>query len=89
MNTPRRAVHRAEAELAYFAVARALQLSSNLDVEDLRKLADLTHNVEDICVAVDLMRQQSALTDTTARDGTIKVVERALKARRQDPGAQQ
>ena len=51
---PRRNVNRAEAQLAFYAAAVALAVP--IDVDDLRKLSEITCDVHAITVAVRAMK---------------------------------
>jgi hypothetical protein len=62
----RRHVHTAEAELAYFAAATALQIG--LDVDQLRALADLTREIADVKLAVETMRATARASSVVDKD---------------------
>ncbi len=52
--TDRRSVNRAEAQLAFYAAACALP--APIDVDDLRKLSEITRDVHAVTIAVAAMK---------------------------------
>jgi hypothetical protein len=76
--TPRRAVNRAEAQLALFVAGRALGIS--LDVDQLRAMADLTCTLDDITLAVDLLSGGKAATAKELSPDRLRAIVQALRA---------